>query len=224
MPSSDTSNTERIRRLRAKTIAVAVANGVALPTGGSYEPVAALKLGHSAAVVETPGGPVTESGCGCVGGGGGASRTFTCNSDPDSYPVTDGTIFIDIAEPWTININYFDGNTSKPNPVLPSQSESGTIPTTIDLNVPNGAVQYNIQITCGPLIIPCNVISAVIPLIDEVSIVAGGAWTLTLTYYNGETLVETQTVVGMGAQLVPLNPPFEADGFSASLICVASVP
>lgn len=65
MPAADTSAAERIRRIKAKAIAVSVANGVALPTGGSYEPVVALKLGRSPAVVETPGGAVTQSGCGC---------------------------------------------------------------------------------------------------------------------------------------------------------------
>ncbi len=65
MPPADTSAAERIRRLRGKAIAVSVAAGVALPTGGSFEPVAALKLGHSANVVQTPGGAVTQAGCGC---------------------------------------------------------------------------------------------------------------------------------------------------------------
>ncbi len=66
MPCSDNSGAERIRRVKAKAVSVGVANGVALPTGGSYEPVAALKLGRSSAVVETPGGAVVKPACGCV--------------------------------------------------------------------------------------------------------------------------------------------------------------
>lgn len=65
MPPADTSASERIRRIRAVTVAVSVANGVALPTGGSYDPVAALKFGRSAYTVETPAGPKTSTGCGC---------------------------------------------------------------------------------------------------------------------------------------------------------------
>jgi hypothetical protein len=66
MPSADTSASERTRRLRAKAVAVGVFEGVPLPRGGSYDPVAALNLGRSGAVVETPGGAVVEPGCGCT--------------------------------------------------------------------------------------------------------------------------------------------------------------
>lgn len=65
MPIADTSASERTRRIKAKAVAVGVAAGAPLPTGGSYEPLAALKLGRSVAYVETPGGIVTEPGCGC---------------------------------------------------------------------------------------------------------------------------------------------------------------
>lgn len=65
---SDTSYTERIRRLRGKAVAVAVGNGTPLettPRGKDYETKNALRLGNSANVRDTPGGIVTTVGCGC---------------------------------------------------------------------------------------------------------------------------------------------------------------
>jgi hypothetical protein len=183
MPSADTSNTERIRRLRAKTIAVAVAAGVPLPVGRGYDAVEALRLGRSAAIVETPGGPVTEPGCGCstvtpVG------RTFTCSSLSGPYPVTDSTIFLDIVGSWSIVITYFDGESPKPNEVPPSQNESGSGPTAIVLKVPNGAVNYSIGITCvGGQIITLNCTSSgsitSLPASVDIVVLVGTSWELT---------------------------------------------
>lgn len=87
MPSSDTSYTERIRRLKARVIAQAVANGTPLQKGTGYEALDALKLGHSAQVVETPGGPVTVPGCGCAPGGGGGN-TLVCVEGEQQYTAT----------------------------------------------------------------------------------------------------------------------------------------
>lgn len=97
MPSADTSGAERIRRLKAKTIAVAVSNGVTLPSGGGYDSVAALKLGNSPAVVETPGGAVLKPGCGC-----GASQTLTCGGSATVLVPTTLIINVAAGQQWQL--------------------------------------------------------------------------------------------------------------------------
>ena len=69
---ADTSNEERIRRLKAKAIAVSVANGTPLPNGAGFDTLESLRFGRAAYTAETASGPVTEPGCGCSDSGSGS--------------------------------------------------------------------------------------------------------------------------------------------------------
>ena len=172
-----------------------------LPTGRGYEPVAALKLGRSVDVVETPGGPITEPGCGCASVTP-VSRTFTCSSLSGPYPVTDGSIFLDISGEWDITITYDDGVPPKPNEIPPPQNESGSGPTTIVLSVPAGAVQYTGTITCtgGQIIIlGCGNSGSIssLPAAVSITVPIGTAWNLTYP--------DLKVLAGNGPLLVPVT-------------------
>ena len=142
MPSADTSATERIRRLKAKTIAAAVAEGAGLAAINSYDPVMALTLGHSCARVERPGGPAITAACGCNGrNGGGGGATLVCGG-PDISISQPGPITVVAAEcqEWQIS--------------GPTRSIFGKGPATVTVTE---AGKYSLTCFLIPItFLPCN--------------------------------------------------------------------
>lgn len=182
--SADTSASERIRRLKARAIAVSVANGTPLPVGHGYDPVAALKLGHSAAVVETPAGPVTQPGCGCTKSSGDVLLIQSCNQTFSLIPLdTYNTISVVLSTDWNLIIPFYDIDGT---PIGKPTSISGSGPEEIPFSsiaIPVGAVTYkpNIQCTAGlQVVIDCNDNANNRNLSGPVSLLQGGINIITI--------------------------------------------
>ena len=164
--SADTSAAERIRRLKAKAIAVSVASGIPLPIGHGYEPVAALKLGHSAAVVETPAGPVIQPGCGC---GSSSQLRITCTSGPVSIATVPTELLVSVqsGEIWSL----MNSNGEK----IASGDTAQTVPITV-------ADTYALLCTTPIVTLSCpssSVVTTFSPAVLDIQANTGQPWSLT---------------------------------------------